>query len=134
MKIAIIGPRHLIDEAIVRAFVRTLQSTDTVISGGAIGVDTWAVDEAKKLSVSYLVIVPDYTRYPAKVAPLVRNCEIVDKSDRVVAFWNGLRSGPNKSTGTIHAVKYAKKKGKPFEVRRGSIVSSMMFWPEESWQ
>jgi len=52
-----------------------------------------------------LEILPDYAKY-GKSAPLIRNKEIVDKSDLIIAFWNG------ESKGTKYSIDYAKTKQK----------------------
>jgi len=40
----------------------------------------------------------------------VRNYQIVDAAEQVVAFWDG------KSRGTAHSLEYARKKGKPVRI------------------
>ena len=42
--------------------------------------------------------------------PIVRNKQIVDYADHVVAFWDG------NSKGTLSVINYAKKAGKPCDV------------------
>ncbi len=102
MKIAIIGSRNLIlpiEEVYnkVREFYPTL-----IISGGAKGIDTIAKELAHKYNIEFLEFLPNYTEF-GRIAPFIRNKEIVDKADIVIAFWNG------SSKGTLHALNYAKK-------------------------
>ncbi len=110
MKVAIVGSRKFANLAAVRAYVAILVPETIVISGGAIGVDTVAVAAAKKLGLEWKVILPDYEMYGPKIAPLIRNQQIATECNRMVAFWDG------KSTGTMHAVKHARKLGKPVEI------------------
>lgn len=52
---------------------------------------------------------PDYKRFK-RAAPIVRNKEIVNYADKVLAFWNG------QSKGTKSTIDFARKKGKPIEI------------------
>ena len=80
--------------------------TTMIVSGGAVGVDTLAEEYAKQRGLPIRIIRPDYERYGRK-APLIRNREIVDCADLVVAFWDG------SSHGTAYTVNYAKARGVP---------------------
>lgn len=88
-----------------------------VVSGGAVGVDTLAVDYAKRNKIAFTEHLPDYVIHGGK-APLKRNFLIIDDSDEVVAFWDGI------STGTMHAVSYARKQGKPVRIYTLSLDKS----------
>lgn len=80
--------------------------TTKVITGGAKGVDACAEKYAKEHGLELEIIRPDYKNYYPKVAPLMRNKTIVEKSDVLVAIWDG------KSKGTKYTIDYAKKLGK----------------------
>ncbi len=73
------------------------------------GVDACAAEYAKSKGLKLTVFLPQYERY-GRAAPIVRNKEIVDYADKIVAFWNG------NSKGTLSVIKYAKKAGKPCEI------------------
>ena len=105
MKIAVVGSRdiHTVDIG------KYLPSCDEIISGGAEGVDACAADYARKNGIKLTVFLPQYRRY-GRAAPIVRNKEIVDHADKVIAFWNG------SSRGTLSVIKYAEKKQKPCEI------------------
>ena len=105
MKIAIVGSRKLT----VRNIGDYITVCDEIISGGAVGVDACAAAYAREKGIGLVEILPDYSRY-GRAAPIVRNKEIVDRADAVLAFWDG------KSKGTASVIQYAKKKGKPCEV------------------
>ena len=73
------------------------------------GVDRCAAEYAKENGIKLTELVPQYEQY-GRAAPIVRNKEIVDYSDKIIAFWNG------KSKGTLSVIKYAQKTGKPCEI------------------
>lgn len=102
MRTAIIGSRGIneIDFSIIN------NKITEIISGGAKGVDTLAKQFAILNGYSITEILPDYNKYYFKIAPIIRNYEIVDKSDIVYAFWDG------KSKGTLSVIEYAKKTNK----------------------
>ena len=105
MKIAVIGSRNIC-EVNVGAY---LEGCEEVVSGGAIGVDSCAAEYAKEKGLKLTLFLPQYERY-GHAAPIVRNQQIVDYADRVVAFWDG------SSKGTMSVIRYAKRVGKPCEV------------------
>lgn len=103
--VAIIGSREWPDPDAVHDYVLSLDETVLVVSGGARGVDTWAQIAAEERGMGTLILKPDYSTH-GKKAPLLRNKDIVDNADRIVAFWDGT------STGTKHAIDYARQRGK----------------------
>lgn len=84
-------------------------STALFIHGGARGVDRIADNILKLKNVNTEVHNPDYYKY-GKVAPLIRDNEMVDKADKIYAFWNG------RSKGTKYVISYSKEKHKNIEV------------------
>jgi hypothetical protein len=108
-RVAIVGSRRFPDPERVRVYVAGLPNGSVVVSGGAWGVDTIAEKEARALGIPVRIYQPHYDRFGAS-APLMRNQEIVDDCDRLVAFWDG------ESTGTMHTVGLARKAGKPVEI------------------
>lgn len=100
MKVGIVGSRGFSDLEQVRAYVRTLAPGTTVVSGGAAGVDSAAEEEARRLGLPVQIIKPEWARYGRR-AGFLRNKDIVNAADRVVAFWDG------KSRGTSHTIKLA---------------------------
>ena len=96
----------------VAEYVMSLPEDSVVVSGGAIGVDSVAVEAARARGLKVVEHLPDYKRHGGKMAPLVRNILIVDDSDEVIAFpapW---------STGTWHAVGVARDKRKMLCVKK----------------
>lgn len=105
MKIAIVGSRGIKDLELSKY----ISLSDEIVSGGAIGVDTCAANYAKEHNLKLTEFLPNYARY-GKGAPIKRNYEIVDYSDKVIIFWDG------NSKGTLSVINYAKKTGKLYEV------------------
>jgi len=83
-----------------------------IVSGGAIGADKLAKRYAKEHNIAYEEYLPDWNRF-GKSAGFRRNITIVDKSDAVIAFYNGI------SKDTKHSIDLAEKSGKPVYI----------FWP-----
>ena len=106
MRLAIIGSRTCppVDIASYLPFV-----PDTIVSGGARGADTYAKEYALKNNIAIIEFLPDYRKYGRK-APLMRNLQIVDNCDYLLALWNGV------SRGTKFTIDYARKQGIPFKV------------------
>ena len=101
MKIAIIGSRN-----ITRVDIdKYIEGCSEIVSGGAKGIDTCAAEYAKVSGVRLTVFLPEYERY-GRAAPIVRNKQIVDYADKIVAFWDG------SSKGTLSVIRYAQKLGK----------------------
>ena len=101
MRLAIIGSRTCppVDIAPYLPFV-----PDTIVSGGAKGADTYAREYAMNNNIPLIEFLPDYQKYGRK-APLMRNLQIVDNCDFLLAFWDG------KSRGTKFTIDYAERKG-----------------------
>ncbi len=95
MKTAIIGSRGL---KISNIGEYIPEGTDEIISGGARGIDTYAAEYARAHGIKLSEILPDYKKY-GRAAPIVRNREIIESSDIVIALWDG------HSHGTAHVIK-----------------------------
>lgn len=102
MKIAVIGSRNLYVENLE---VYLPKDCTEIVSGGAKGVDQSAARFAETHAIKLTEFLPDYSRY-GKAAPIVRNKQIVDYADSVLAFWDG------KSAGTRSVIRYCEKIGK----------------------
>lgn len=80
-----------------------------IVSGGARGIDALAKEYAQRKGLQLVEFPPDYQRF-GKSAPLIRNRQIVEYCDCVVAIWDGF------STGTMQVVQLARKMKKPVSV------------------
>jgi predicted Rossmann fold nucleotide-binding protein DprA/Smf involved in DNA uptake len=109
VKIAVVGSREYANLALVRQFVWECERDTVIVSGGALGVDSVAVGEAKRLGMPYEVHLPDWSRY-GRWAGIKRNRDIVNSADEVVAFWDG------KSRGTKSTIEMAREAGKPVRI------------------
>ena len=108
MKIAVIGSRS----ATVSDIGEYLpESCTEIVSGGAVGIDSCASEYAKKSGLSLKEFFPEYSKY-GKTAPIIRNKQIVEYADAVIAFWDG------RSRGTLFVIEYCKKLCKPCTVIR----------------
>ena len=106
MKIAIIGSRNLE----VGNLEKYLPDNVTeIVSGGAIGIDTCAENFAKQNGIKLTAFKPEYEKY-GRGAPLKRNLQIIDYSDMVIAFWDGV------SRGTKYVIDNCKKRNKPIKI------------------
>ena len=115
LKLVIVGSRSITNKvylymALIAAIgngVLTAADQVEIISGGAKGVDSLAKEYAIDKDYIYREFLPDYKKYQGKVAPLIRNKEMADYGDVLIAVWDGV------STGTQHIVKYMRQLGKP---------------------
>lgn len=102
-KVAIIGSREFKNKALLDAKMKEIQikyPIQTIISGGAKGADTLAVQWANKNDIETVVYYPDFKKH--KRAYHFRNRQIVHHADIIVAFWNA------RSTGTRYTLNYAR--------------------------
>ncbi len=63
-----------------------------IVTGGARGVDSCAEKYARAHHIQLTVFRPEYSQYK-KAAPLVRNIQIIQRADLVLAFWDGTSRG-----------------------------------------
>lgn len=106
MKVAVIGSRTI--NAI--PLETTLPpDTDELVSGGAKGVDAYVRSFARQRGIKLTEFLPEYPRF-GRIAPLLRNRQIVEYADLVLAFWDGT------SNGTRFVIDYCKKTNTPLRV------------------
>lgn len=105
-KIAVVGSRDFPDQRIVERFVFLLPRHWTIVSGGARGVDRWAEETANYWRRHTDIYPANWNKY-GKSAGYIRNNEIVNNCDIVVAFWD------LKSKGTKHTIQLARSLNKP---------------------
>ena len=101
MKVAIVGSRSLnID---ISSYIPV--DCTSIISGGAVGIDSIAANYAKMNGKEFIEYLPNYKLF-GRAAPIKRNTLIIENADLVIAFWDG------KSKGTLNSINQAKKLGK----------------------
>ena len=103
MKLLIVGSRSITDFDL-STYISA--DVDTIISGGANGIDSLAEQYADMHNLSKYILRPRYNLY-GRAAPLKRNQQMVDMADAVLIIWDGL------SKGTQYTLKYTKKVNKP---------------------
>ncbi len=106
MKIAVIGSRNLNVNNLEKYL--PLETTE-IVSGGARGIDSCARRYAVENGLKLTEFLPQYDKY-GKSAPLIRNIQIIDYSDMVIAFWDG------SSRGTKFVIDKCRSKKKKIKV------------------
>lgn len=114
-KVAVIGSRSFEDKKLLYdALTKNYDRIKLIISGGARGADSLAVEWATDYGVPYLVFPAlwhnPFTGEHDKGAGFRRNIQIIDQCDVVIAFWDGA------SRGTSHSLEIAKAKKKPVKI------------------
>lgn len=102
MKVAIVGSRSLV---VLHLEDYLPAGITEIVSGGAVGVDTCAKRYAQAHGIALKEFLPDYQTWGRR-APLVRNLQIIDYADMVVAFWD------QSSHGTKFVIDHARRAGK----------------------
>lgn len=112
MRLAIVGSRKVSANSIVPLANRLndiMGSSDVIVSGGAVGVDSLAEAIAKARGIPTLIFQPDWKKY-GKIAGFKRNQKIVDAADAFNIFWDG------ESPGTRDTIERVKKSGKNYSL------------------
>jgi hypothetical protein len=109
IKIGVIGSRSFNDyELLKRTLDEYLGKVWVVVSGGADGADSLGEKWAEENNIKTCIYLPDWDTH-GKYAGFIRNKDIVEDSDIIIAFWDGM------SRGSEHSINLAKKMDK--EVR-----------------
>jgi hypothetical protein len=112
LKIIIAGSRDFTDrEFLFKTMNSITLKLDKVIVvlGGARGADKLGEEWADASGFTREIYYPDYEKYGSTRAPLMRNEEMAQNADVLVAFHK------NNSSGTAHMIQMARKYG--LEVR-----------------
>lgn len=109
MRIAIIGSRNFPHLDWVREYVRALPADAIIVSGGAEGVDSAAELEAARRGLKTQIFRAAWSLH-GRGAGMIRNHDIIQAADRVVAWWDGV------SRGTAHSISLCDKYQKPLEI------------------
>ena len=106
MRVAVVGSRGLEVHDLEKYLP---EGTTCIVSGGARGIDSCAKRYAVENGVDYVEYLPDYAKYGRR-APLVRNDQIVENADVLLAFWDG------QSRGTAYTIRRARTLNKEMHV------------------
>ena len=82
-----------------------------IVSGGAVGIDTYAKLFAGRHHIPLMEFLPDYSKF-GKQAPLRRNTQIVKEATKVIAFPSA------ESRGTYHSITEARRMRKTVIVKQ----------------
>ena len=105
MKLAVVGSRTFNDYKLLKEKIDEINKETPIkkiVSGGAIGADKLGEFYAQENHIKTKIFIPDWKKY-GRGAGIIRNEDIVKKSDHVIAFWDG------KSKGTLSSINLAKK-------------------------
>ena len=106
IKIGVIGSRSFNNyELAKRTLDPYLGKVWVIVSGGAKGADSLGEKWAIENNIKTCIYKPDWKTY-GKKAGFIRNVDIIEDSDIVIAFWDAL------SRGTEHSINLAKEMGK----------------------
>lgn len=95
MKVAVIGSRSFNDYEEVKRILSSINITE-IISGGAKGADTLGEQYAKDKGIPTKIFLPDWDKH-GKIAGFLRNTDIIENSELVVAFWDQTSKGTKDS-------------------------------------
>lgn len=106
MNVLICGSRTFSDMMILRKSMNKIEfpvDDIQIISGGATGADTLAIQYAKENNFPILIIKPEWNKY-GKQAGMIRNKKLVTLADVMIAFWD------NQSKGTLNTIQLSQQK------------------------
>jgi uncharacterized phage-like protein YoqJ len=108
MKVAVVGSRGITNKEMIFGVLENYDIT-SIVSGGAIGVDTIAEEYANSLNIQTEIFLPDWKQY-GRAAGIIRNRDIIENSQMTIAFWDG------ESKGTLSSIKHSWKLKHPTEL------------------
>ena len=114
MKVAVVGSRGFENYSKLSRVldkVHVVKPITLIVSGGAVGADSLSEKWAEENGIEILIFKPDWKKY-GKRAGFIRNTQIVESADTVVAFWDG------ESRGTKNSIDTANKLDKPLFIVR----------------
>lgn len=94
-------------QALSRTVKGLMETPEIILHGGARGVDQLADNYAVNNNIRPVIIRPDYSKHGGRVAPIIRNAELVERSTHVIVVYNG-RPTP----GTANVIATTRKKGR----------------------
>lgn len=104
-KVIIYGSRTIVNYRILLdALKKSNFEITEILSGGARGVDTLAIRYAKENDIPYKIYKADWNKYGKSAGP-IRNKEMINNADALIAIWDG------KSRGTADIIRRARRKG-----------------------
>jgi hypothetical protein len=105
VKLTIVGSRDFNDYEYLKSTIEQEfenKQIELIISGGANGADKLAERYAAEHNIPTKIVYPDWKKYGKKAGPM-RNEEIINESDTVLAFWD------RQSRGTKSSINLSKR-------------------------
>lgn len=103
MRTIIAGSRDITNyDDVLESVIDSNFQISQILSGGARGVDTIAIQIAKDFNIPYIVYNAHWEQY-GKAAGFIRNELMAKSADALIAAWDG------KSAGTKHMITIAKQ-------------------------
>lgn len=98
MKLLVTGSRKFdnyeaLKKAIEEVILLQNKNITILLHGGATGADTLAQYWAEENQIPTQIIKPDYEKHSNKIAPLIRNKELVKLADCTLALYANNRTG-----------------------------------------
>lgn len=110
VNLAVVGSRGFSNYNLLKRELDNLRISK-IISGGARGADSLAEVYARKNEIEVKIFPADWNKHGRR-AGYLRNKEIVEECDYLIAFWDG------NSRGTAHSIELARAQGKLLKVVR----------------
>jgi hypothetical protein len=122
--VLVTGSRSWEDRETIYNRLAEINQPFMLIHGGAPGVDTIAGDTYKGLTGQHPIVVrPKYNKYYFKIAPKMRNIEMLEmlvkareQGDEVLVL--GFKDLASSTGGTMHCIDEAKERDIPVEVTK----------------
>ena len=99
VRLAVVGSRTFDEYPLLKKKLddmRKRYAVVEIVSGGAKGADSLAARYARENEIPLTELKPDWTRY-GRAAGVLRNTDIVDQCDVLIAFWDGTSKGTRDS-------------------------------------
>jgi len=106
-KIGIIGSRDFNDYEVMEKTIDMIVHPDDIthiISGGSRGADRLGEKYATKHGIMTKIYAPQWVKF-GKGAGMIRNSDIIQDSDFVFIFWDGISKGTADSISLCHKYK-----------------------------
>ena len=109
MKVGVVGSRSFNDVRYIFEYLDAIKDITLLVSGGAKGPDSIAESWAKEHGIATQIFLPQWKTYGMQ-AGMLRNSQIVEASDMIIAFWDG------HSKGTSDTISKCCKLRKPIKI------------------
>ena len=113
MKVIVAGSRTFNNydmmKSVLKKFEQEVSPITEIVSGGAKGADGYGKVYALENQIKLTVMKADWDRY-GKPAGMIRNAEMADYGDCLLAFWDG------ESSGTKNMIEQMRKRRKPLQI------------------